>query len=119
MDVSSARKGCGHARVIGFDYVMMVMTAKRAARAKAKDKRDDFRRESMAALQDANVPFLIGGSYVVEAYPGVSRRSKDFDLSDPIMLMRPSRRSPALDTKRKRLFRIGLPKPGAAGNTLI
>src|SRR5438105_15667291 len=80
MDVSSARKGCGHARVIGFDYVMMVMTAKRAARAKAKDKRDDFRRKSMAALQDANVPFLIGGSYVVEAYAGVSRRSKDFDL---------------------------------------
>lgn len=34
----------------------------------------------MAALQDANVPFLIGGSYVVEAYAGVSRRSKDFDL---------------------------------------
>jgi predicted nucleotidyltransferase len=59
---------------------MMVMTAKRAARAKAKDKRDDFRRKSMAALQDANVPFLIGGSYVVEAYAGVSRRSKDFDL---------------------------------------
>jgi predicted nucleotidyltransferase len=80
MDVSSARKGCGHARVIGFDYVMMVMTAKRAARAKAKGKRDDFRRKSMAALQDANVPFLIGGSYVVEVYAGVSRRSKDFDL---------------------------------------
>ena len=34
----------------------------------------------MAALQDANVPFLIGGAYVVEAYAGVSRRSKDFDL---------------------------------------
>jgi hypothetical protein len=45
MDVSSARKGCGHARVIGFDYLMMVMTAKSAARAKAKDKRDDFRRK--------------------------------------------------------------------------
>jgi predicted nucleotidyltransferase len=80
MDASSALEGCGHARVIGFDYVMMVMTAKRAAHAKAKDKRDDFHRKSMAALQDANVPFLIGGSYVVEAYAGVSRRSKDFDL---------------------------------------
>lgn len=34
----------------------------------------------MAALQDANVPFLIGGAYVVEIYSGVSRRSKDFDL---------------------------------------
>jgi hypothetical protein len=34
----------------------------------------------MAALQDADVPFLIGGAYVVEVYSGVSRRSKDFDL---------------------------------------
>jgi hypothetical protein len=58
----------------------MVMTAKRAARAKAKDKCDDFHRRSMAALQDANVPFLIGGSDVVEVYADVSRRSKDFDL---------------------------------------
>jgi hypothetical protein len=73
MDASSALESCGHARFIGFDYVMMVMTAKRAARAKAKDKRDDFHRRSMAALQDANVPFLIGGSYVVEVYAGVSR----------------------------------------------
>ncbi len=80
MDVSSAREGAGRARVIDFDYVMMVMTAKKAARAKAKDKRDDFHRTSMAALQDANVPFLIGGAYVVEVYAGVSRRSKDFDL---------------------------------------
>lgn len=34
----------------------------------------------MAALQDASVPFLIGGAYVVEMYTGVSRRTKDFDL---------------------------------------
>jgi hypothetical protein len=34
----------------------------------------------MVALQEANVPFLIGGAYVVEVYAGVSRRSKDFDL---------------------------------------
>jgi predicted nucleotidyltransferase len=59
---------------------MMVMTAKRAARTKAEDERDDFHRRSMAALQEASVPFLIGGAYVVEAYAGVSRRSKDFDL---------------------------------------
>jgi len=76
----SAREGRGRARVIDFDYVKMVMSAKRVARAKAKDKRDDFHRRSMAALQDANVPFLIGGAYVVEVYAGVSRRSKDFDL---------------------------------------
>ena len=34
----------------------------------------------MAALQAAEVPFLIGGAYVVEVYAGVSRRTKDFDL---------------------------------------
>ena len=34
----------------------------------------------MRALQKANVPFLIGGAYVVEVYAGVARRSKDFDL---------------------------------------
>jgi hypothetical protein len=31
-------------------------------------------------LQDADVPFLIGGAYVVEVYAGVSRQTKDFDL---------------------------------------
>jgi predicted nucleotidyltransferase len=56
------------------------MAAKRGPDAKVKGRRDDFHRKSMVALQDANVPFLIGGSYVVEAYAGISRRSKDFDL---------------------------------------
>jgi predicted nucleotidyltransferase len=56
------------------------MAAKRGPRAKVKGRRDDFHRKSMAALQDANVPFLIGGAYVVEAYAGISRRSKDFDV---------------------------------------
>jgi predicted nucleotidyltransferase len=56
------------------------MGAKRGPAAKVKGGRDEFHRTSMATLQDASVPFLIGGSYVVEAYAGVSRRSKDFDL---------------------------------------
>ena len=34
----------------------------------------------MAALHDADVPFLVGGAYVVEVYAAVSRRTKDFDL---------------------------------------
>src|SRR5438093_5184769 len=59
---------------------MMVMTARRASARKVKGGREDFHRKSMAALQDANVPFLIGGAYVVEVYAGVLRRSKDFDL---------------------------------------
>ena len=56
------------------------MTVKRAAAAKRKNSPNDFHRRSVAALQAANVPFLIGGAYVVEAYAGVSRRTKDFDL---------------------------------------
>jgi predicted nucleotidyltransferase len=56
------------------------MAAKRGSGAKVKGGRDEFHRKSMAALQDANVPFLIGGAYVVEAHAGISRRSKDFDL---------------------------------------
>jgi predicted nucleotidyltransferase len=56
------------------------MGAKRGPAGKVKGGRAEFHRKSMATLQDAGVPFLIGGSYVVEAYAGVSRRSKDFDL---------------------------------------
>src|SRR5947207_14483083 len=56
------------------------MTGKPAAAAKARNSPNDFHRRSMAALQDANVPFLLGGAHVVEVYSGVSRRSKDVDL---------------------------------------
>src|SRR5262249_32011194 len=41
---------------------------------------NEFHRRSVAALWAANVPFLIGGAYVVEVYAGVSRSTKDFDL---------------------------------------
>ena len=34
----------------------------------------------MAALHAAEVPFLIGGAYMVEVCGGVSRSTKDFDL---------------------------------------
>jgi hypothetical protein len=34
----------------------------------------------VATLQAANIPFLIGGAYVVEVCAGVSRSTKDFDL---------------------------------------
>jgi predicted nucleotidyltransferase len=56
------------------------MTAKKAAAARAKSSPNDFHLSSVAALQNANVPFLIGGAFVVEVYAGVSRRTKDFDL---------------------------------------
>ena len=56
------------------------MTAKRAAATRTKSSPNDFHLSSVAALQNANVPFLIGGAFVVEVYAGVSRRTKDFDL---------------------------------------
>jgi hypothetical protein len=58
---------------------MVVMAAKRAVPTKVKDG-GPLHRRSLIALQDAKIPFLIGGAYVVEVYGGISRRSKDFDL---------------------------------------
>lgn len=56
------------------------MTPKRAAARKDKGKGDRLHRRSVVALEDADIPFLIGGAYVVEVYAGVSRQTKDFDL---------------------------------------
>jgi predicted nucleotidyltransferase len=56
------------------------MVSSRAAASKTKSRLNDFYLRSMAALQDADVPFLIGGAHVVEVYAAVSRRTKDFDL---------------------------------------
>ena len=56
------------------------MTLKRTGATKTKTSLNDFHLRSVAALQDRDVPFLIGGAYVVETYAGVSRRTKDFDL---------------------------------------
>ena len=53
---------------------MAVQPAQEAGRA------SEFRRRSVAALHAAEVPFLIGGAYVVEVCGGVSRSTKDFDL---------------------------------------
>ena len=53
---------------------------------------NEFHRTSVAALQAADVPFLIGGAYVVQACAGVSRATKDFDL-----YLRPNHVKIALD----------------------
>lgn len=53
---------------------------------------NEFHRRSGATLQAADVPFLIGGAYVVEACAGVSRATKDFDL-----YLRPKHVKSALD----------------------
>ena len=41
---------------------------------------NEFHRRSVAALHAAEIPFLIGGAYMVEVCGGVSRSTKDFDL---------------------------------------
>jgi predicted nucleotidyltransferase len=56
------------------------MTARRASPPIVKGKDNHLCRRSVVALQDAGIPFLIGGAYVVEVYAGVSRQTKDFDL---------------------------------------
>lgn len=52
----------------------------------------EFHRRSVAALHAAEVPFLIGGAYMVEVCGGVSRSTKDFDP-----YIRPDHVKPALD----------------------
>ena len=75
---------------------MMVMTPKRRAATRKKGKDDRLHRRSVVALQDADIPFLIGGAYVVEVYAGVSRQTKDFDL-----YLRPQHVDSALDALKR------------------
>jgi len=85
----------------------------RAATRKKKEKTDRLHRRSVVALQDADIPFLIGGAYVVEVYAGVSRHTKDFDL-----YLRPQHVDLALDAlkragyKTKKTFPHWLAKAG-------
>jgi hypothetical protein len=39
-----------------------------------------FYRRSLAALDEAGVPFLVGGAYAFERYTGIARHTKDFDI---------------------------------------
>src|SRR5262249_16000589 len=52
---------------------------------------NEFHCKSVAVLRAAEIPFLIGGAYLVEVYAGVSRSTKDFDL-----YVRPNDLKPAL-----------------------
>jgi len=40
----------------------------------------DFYRAAMAALDEAGVPFLVGGAYAFARYTGIVRHTKDFDV---------------------------------------
>lgn len=39
-----------------------------------------FYRQAMRQLQEADVPFLVGGAYAFENYTGITRHTKDIDL---------------------------------------
>ena len=59
---------------------MTASTARAAPATQGEGSRSEFHRRSVAALHAAEVPFLIGGAYMVEVCGGVSRSTKDFDL---------------------------------------
>ena len=40
----------------------------------------EFYREAMDALDEAGVPFLVGGAYAYARYTGIARHTKDFDV---------------------------------------
>jgi hypothetical protein len=40
----------------------------------------EFYRQSMLALRDADVDFLVGGAYAYARYTGIARHTKDFDI---------------------------------------
>jgi Nucleotidyl transferase of unknown function (DUF2204) len=82
------------------------MVPKTAAASKKKSRLNDFYLRSMAALQDADVPFLVGGAYVVEVYAAVSRRTKDFDL-----YIRPRHVDAALDALGSAGFKTEVTSP--------
>lgn len=41
---------------------------------------EQFYRNSIQSLQQAGIPFLVGGAYAFCVYTGISRHTKDFDL---------------------------------------
>jgi hypothetical protein len=40
----------------------------------------EFYRNSILSLQEAQIPFLVGGAYAFSLYTGISRHTKDFDI---------------------------------------
>jgi hypothetical protein len=59
-----------------------------------------FYRHSIELLQEAKVPFLLGGAYALCVYTGIARHTKDFDL-----FVRPSDFDNALEVFRRTGYR--------------
>jgi len=58
---------------------MIASTARAVPAIQGEGSPNEFHHRSVAALHAAEVPFLIGGAYMVEVWGG-SRSTKDFDL---------------------------------------
>ena len=67
---------------------------------------NEFHHRSVAALHAAEVPFLIGGAYMVEVCGGISRSTKDFDL-----YVRPNHVKAALDALARAGYKTELTFP--------
>jgi hypothetical protein len=63
-------------------------------------------RAALRALDQAAVPFLVGGSYAFERYTGIARHTKDFDI-----FVKPEDRDAALAALARRGFRGDLAFP--------
>src|SRR5262249_18028007 len=70
---------------------MTTSTASAVPAIHGEGSSNEFHHRSVAALHAAEVPFLIGGAYMVEVCGGISRSTKDFDL-----YVRPNDVKPAL-----------------------
>ena len=52
----------------------------RNGEAAGSDVGHDFYRRVLIAMNEANVPFMVGGAYALERYTGIWRDTKDLDL---------------------------------------
>ena len=62
---------------------------------------EQFYRQSIRTLQEAEVPFLVGGAYAFAVYTGISRHTKDLDI-----FLRPADVERALDCFRRDGFEV-------------
>lgn len=67
---------------------------------------ETFYRESIRTLQEAGIPFMVGGAYAFGVFTGISRHTKDLDL-----FLRPSDVERALETFRLEGFATELTFP--------
>lgn len=85
---------------------MTASTATAVRAGQTEGSPNEFQRRSVAALHAAEVPFLIGGAYMVEVCGGVSRSTKDFDL-----YVRPNHVKAALDALARAGYKTELTFP--------